>query len=171
VTATIVIRAMTADDWPAVRAIYEAGIATGNATFETAAPAWSAWDAAHLASCRLVADVNGEIAGWAALTKVSGRCVYAGVAEVSVYVASSMRGRGIGRQLLSDLVSESERNGLWTLQAGILAENDASIAIHQRAGFRIVGRREKLGQLNGVWRDVILLERRSTVVGIPPPRD
>jgi L-amino acid N-acyltransferase YncA len=156
---------MTADDWAAVRAIYEEGMATGNATLETAVPSWQSWDAAHLPSCRLVAEAGGETIGWAALTKVSGRCVYAGVAEVSVYVAASARGRGVGRQLLTDLVRESERNGIWTLQAGILAENTASVTLHERCGFRVVGRRERLGQLNGVWRDVLLLERRSLVVG------
>lgn len=164
-TGTIAVRAMTGDDWPAVRAIYEEGMATGHATLETTAPAWPEWDASHLDACRLVADDNGTILGWAALSHVSGRCVYAGVAEVSVYVAASARGRGVGRQLLTDLVRASEQHGIWTLQAGILPENDASVALHHACGFRTVGRRERLGQLNGAWRDVLLLERRSSVVG------
>jgi phosphinothricin acetyltransferase len=155
------IRAMTPDDWPAVRAIYEEGIATGHATFQTSAPSWEQWDADHLAACRIVVEDGGSIAGWAALTPVSGRCVYAGVAEISVYVSSAARGRGIGRQLLTELVRQSEQNGLWTLQAGIFPENAASVAIHERCGFRIVGRRERLGRMHGVWRDVLLLERRS----------
>lgn len=159
------VRGMTAGDWPAVRAIYEEGIATGHATFETSAPAWEQWDGEHLEACRFIADEDGEVLGWAALTKVSGRCVYAGVAEVSVYVAPSARGRGIGRQLLAALVGESERTGLWTLQAGIFPENEASVALHERCGFRIVGRRERLGKMNGAWRDVLLLERRSPTVG------
>jgi L-amino acid N-acyltransferase YncA len=163
--ATVRVRGMTAADWPAVRAIYEAGIATGQATFETSAPAWELWHGDHLQACRLVADEDGELLGWAALTKVSGRCVYAGVAEVSVYVAPAARGRGIGRELLAALVDESEHAGLWTLQAGIFPENEASLALHQRCGFRVVGRRERLGKMNGAWRDVLLLERRSTTAG------
>lgn len=159
------VRAMTAADWPAVRAIYEDGIATGHATFETSAPAWEQWDGDHLEACRLVAEDAGEVLGWAALTQVSGRCVYAGVAEVSIYVAPAAHGRGIGQRLLSALIDQSERAGLWTLQAGIFPENDASVALHERCGFRIVGRREKLGKTNGAWRDVLLLERRSTIAG------
>jgi L-amino acid N-acyltransferase YncA len=158
-------RSMTADDWAAVRRIYEEGIATGHATFQTSAPSWEEWNADHLSACRLVAEDDGRIVGWAALTKVSGRCVYAGVAEISVYVSSSARGRGVGRELLAELVRESEQNGLWTLQAGIFPENAASVAIHERCGFRIVGRRQRLGKMNGAWRDVLLLERRSATVG------
>jgi L-amino acid N-acyltransferase YncA len=153
-------------DWPAVRAIYLEGIATGNATFETSAPEWDAWDAAHLPSCRLAARASGELQGWAALSRVSGRCVYAGVAEVSVYVAAKARSRGIGQALLAALVAASETVGIWTLQAGIFPENLASIEIHRRAGFRVLGVRERLGCMNGWWRDVNLLERRSPVVGI-----
>jgi phosphinothricin acetyltransferase len=153
-------------DWPAVRAIYLEGIATGNATFETEAPSWESWDAAHAAEPRLLArDAGGAVLGWAALTPVSGRCVYAGVGDLSVYVASSARGRGVGRALLLALVSESERAGIWTLQAGIFPENEASLALHKSCGFRDVGRRERIGKMNGVWRDVILLEKRSGTVG------
>lgn len=165
---TLALEPMTAADWPSVRAIYEEGIATGDATFETAAPEWAAWDAGHLPGGRLVARLDGETAGWAALTPVSGRCVYAGVAEVSVYVAELARGRGVGRALLGALVAESERLGLWTLQAGILRENAASIALHTACGFRVVGVRERLGQREGVWRDVVLMERRSAAVGTDP---
>lgn len=154
------IRPLTAADWPDVRRIYEEGIATRNATFATSAPDWPDWDKEHLATCRLVA-VLPEVAGWAALTPVSNRCVYAGVAEVSVYVDNSARGRGIGRALLTALVQASEAEGLWTLQAGILPENLASLRIHESCGFRIVGRRERIGRMDGVWRDVLLLERRA----------
>jgi phosphinothricin acetyltransferase len=164
-TAKVVIEEMRADDWARVRAIYAEGIATGDATFEIDAPSFETWDAAHLRACRLVARIDGEIAGWAALSPVSSRCVYGGVAEVSVYVGEKARGRGVGRKLLSSLVKESERNSLWTLQAGVLAENEASIRLHESCGFRIVGKRERLGKLKGVWRDVVLLERRSRVVG------
>jgi phosphinothricin acetyltransferase len=162
----IVIEAMQDSDWDAVRSIYREGIATGNATFEADAPAWETWDKGHLRACRLVARVDGQVMGWAALSPVSGRCVYAGVAEVSIYVGASARGRGIGQALLAALVEESERAGLWTLQAGIFPENTASIALHRAYGFREVGRRERIGQMNGDWRDVVLMERRSQVVGI-----
>jgi L-amino acid N-acyltransferase YncA len=161
---------MRPEDWPAVRAIYLEGIATGNATFEQNAPEWEKWDAGHLLGTRIVArsggdEVDGEVLGWAALSPVSGRCVYAGVAEISVYVAERARGRGAGRLLMTRLIADSEAAGIWTLQAGIFPENVASIALHERAGFRILGRRERLGQMNGRWRDVVLMERRSAVVG------
>lgn len=166
------IEPMRPDDWAGVRAVYEEGIATGHATFETEAPEWDSWHRAHLESCRWVArDGAGDLCGWAALTPVSGRCVYAGVAEVSVYVAERARGRGLGRQLLERLVESSEQAGLWTLQAGIFPENVPSLRIHIAAGFRKVGRRERIGTLGGVWRDVVLLERRSPVVGLPPASD
>ena len=152
---------MQSEDWSAVRAIYLEGIATGNATFETDVPEWSEWDSAHLPFCRLVARDGGGIVGWAALSSVSRRAVYAGVAEVSVYVAGSQRGKGLGGLLLRRLIEESEIEAIWTLQAGIFPENAASIELHKKFGFREVGRREKIGQLNGVWRDVVLLERRS----------
>lgn len=160
------IRPMTCADWPDVRRIYEEGIATGDATFETAAPDWPEWDAAHRPDCRLVAVEAGAIAGWAALAPVSRREVYAGVAEVSVYVAEAARGRGIGTRLLEALVEASEEAGVWTLQAGLLAENEASLRMHQRCGFRLVGRRERIGRLGGVWRDTLLLERRSKRAGV-----
>ncbi len=160
------IAPMTEQDWPAVREIYLQGIATGNATFEQSAPECKEWDERHLPSCRLVARVEGRIVGWAALSPASSRCVYGGVAEVSIYVAEDARGHGVGRRLLAALVDASEQNGIWTLQAGIFPENQASIRLHQQAGFRIVGRRERLGCMNGVWRDIVLMERRSTVVGV-----
>lgn len=157
---------MTADDWEGVRAVFLEGLATGDATFEREAPAWESWDASHLASPRLVArDEGGAVAGWAALSPVSGRRVYAGVAEVSVYVGSRFRGRGVGRALLEALITASERAGVWTLQAGVFPENEASVRLHKSCGFREVGRRERIGRLGGVWRDTLLLERRSRVVG------
>jgi len=156
---------MTPEDWPSVRAIYIEGIATGNATFEREAPEWEQWDAGHLSVCRLVARAGGSILGWAALSRVSTRAVYAGVAEVSVYVAEAARGGGIGSALLNALIRESERNGIWTLQAGIFQENRASLKIHEQAGFRVVGTRERLGAMDGRWRDVVLMERRSKVAG------
>jgi L-amino acid N-acyltransferase YncA len=162
----ISIRPLTAGDWDAVLAIYLEGIATGNATFQQTAPDWFEWNRSHLAACRIVARSGYEIVGWAALSSVSSRCVYAGVAEVSVYVAQSARGSGIGTQLLASLIAASEAEGIWTLQAGIFPENTASIRLHTKAGFRVVGTRERLGCMNRRWRDVILLERRSSVVGI-----
>ena len=160
--------------WPAVRAIYAEGIATGNATFETELPDWTKWDSGHRKDSRLVAATGktgdpadgGTVLGWAALSPVSGRCVYGGVAEVSVYVAAAARGRGVGTALLRVLVKESEAQGIWTLQAGIFPENVASIALHKSCGFREVGIRHRLGKLGTVWRDVALLERRSKVVGV-----
>jgi phosphinothricin acetyltransferase len=161
------IRALQPADWPAVKTIYEEGIATRNATFETKAPEWESWDASHRPDARFVAeDETGKLCGWAALTPVSGRCVYAGVAEVSVYISESSRGMGVGRLLLSQLVETSELLGLWTLQAGVFPENTASLTLHERLGFRLIGRRERIGQMkDGQWRDTILLERRSQVVG------
>jgi phosphinothricin acetyltransferase len=163
--AGYIISPMREQDWPQVRAIYVEGIATGDATFETSPPDWPGWDAGHLPHSRLVARAGTTLLGWAALSAVSGRCVYGGVAEVSVYVGAAHRGKGVGRDLLRCLVSESERNGIWTLQAGIFPENAGSVAIHEKCGFRLVGRRERLGQMDGRWRDVLLLERRSPVVG------
>lgn len=163
--APVSVSAMRAADWERVRAIYLEGIATGNATFEETAPEWDAWDSKHLKSCRLVARVREDIAGWAALSPYSGRCVYAGVAEVSIYVAAAARGMGVGRALLSQLIAASERDGIWTLQAGIFPENEASIRLHKSQGFRVAGQRERLGRMHGRWRDVVLMERRSSVVG------
>lgn len=159
------IRGMEAADWDGVRAVYLEGIATGDATFETEAPDWEKWDASHLPHCRLVAHSGSMVAGWAALSPVSARRVYAGVAETSVYVAAGFRGEGVGRALLGALVSCSEEHGVWTLQAGIFPENVASLALHRQFGFREVGRRERLGKMRGRWRDVVLLERRSGRVG------
>ena len=159
------IEPMRPEDWPAVREIYLEGIATGNATFEQTAPAWEQWAAGHLPNARFVARTIGDLLGWAALSGVSSRCVYAGVAEVSIYIAERARGCGVGGQLMARLVADSEAAGIWTLQAGIFPENVASIALHERAGFRIVGTRERLCQMNGRWRDVVLMERRSAAVG------
>ena len=161
----IQIRVLVDADWPVVRAIYLEGIATGNATFETEAPAWAAWDAAHFPAPRLVAVSDETIIGWAALTRVSTRMVYAGVAEVSVYVANDARGSGVGGALLEKLVSESEANDIWTLQASIFPENTASLRLHKSCGFREVGRRERIGKMNDIWRDTVLLERRNGVAG------
>jgi L-amino acid N-acyltransferase YncA len=166
---TFEIEELKREHWEQARAIYLEGLATGLATFETEAPGWETWDAAHLTFARLVArsnDEGGEVLGWAALSPVSRRRVYEGVAEVSVYVAQHVRGGGVGGALLRALVKESERNGVWTLQAGIFPENVASLSLHARCGFREVGRRERIGKLGGRWRDTLLLERRSERVGI-----
>jgi L-amino acid N-acyltransferase YncA len=160
------VRAMRSEDWPAVQKIYSEGIATGNATFESETPEWAKWDQGHLRDCRLVALDSERILGWAALSPVSMRRVYSGVAEVSVYVAAEARRRGVGTLLLQSLVEQSEQCGVWTLQAGIFPENIPSIALHKSCGFREVGLRQKLGQRGGIWRDVLLLERRSLLVGV-----
>ena len=160
------LQPLAAAHWPQASTIYEAGITTGHATFATGAPAWAEWDRGHLPHSRLVALATDErVLGWAALAAVSGRCVYAGVAEVSVYVAAAARGQGVGRALLGALVAAAEAAGVWTLQAGIFPENVASRALHAACGFREVGRRERIGQMAGVWRDTLLLERRSVTVG------
>ena len=164
-SAHVAILALVPGDWDDVARIYAEGIATRLATFETEVPSWQAWDGAHLAEHRLMAREDGRAAGWAALAPVSSRCVYAGVAEVSVYVAAAARGHGVGTALLSALVASSEVGGVWTLEAGILPENEASVRMHERCGFRVVGRRERLGRMDGEWRDVLLLERRSRVAG------
>jgi L-amino acid N-acyltransferase YncA len=151
-------------DWPEVAAIFVDGIRTGNATFETEVPTWDEWDRAHT-EARLVAELDGRTAGWAALSAISDRCCYAGVAEDSVYVASWAQGRGVGRALLQELTARADAAGIWTLQAGIFPENKASVRLHLGCGFRLVGVRERLGRLEGVWRDVLLLERRTEAIG------
>jgi L-amino acid N-acyltransferase YncA len=162
----VCVRDLRPADWPEVRTIYEEGIATGDATFESEPPDWEAFDAGRLPAPRLVAeDEHGRVVGWAVLGPVSSRCVYGGVAEVSVYVAAVARGRGVGSRLLAELVSRSEAAGLWTLQAGIFPENEATLALHRKLGFREVGRRVRIGKMAGRWRDTLLLERRSDVVG------
>ena len=158
------LRELRPDDWPAVRAIYAEGIRSGHATFETETPSWEVWEAAH-PELRLVAERDGAIVGWAALSPVSARRCYRGVGEVSLYVAEEARGAGLGRVLLERLVALSEAAGYWTLTAGVFPENEASLRLHTACGFRQVGVRERLGELGGVWRDVVLLERRSTLVG------
>jgi phosphinothricin acetyltransferase len=152
------------DDWPEVARIYEEGIATGNATFETEVPSWEAWDRAHLPEHRFVAERDGRVAGWIALLPVSPRACYAGVAEISAYVGEEARGRGVGSELLATATESSERAGIWTLQTGVFPENSASLGLLQRFGFRVLGTQERIGRLHGVWRDVVLLERRSEVV-------
>jgi L-amino acid N-acyltransferase YncA len=159
-TETVVVRSMRDEDWPGVRAVYIQGIATGNATFETEAPSFERWSNSHLADQRFVA-VRGEgVVGWAALSPVSDRCAYAGVAEVSVYVGEKARGERIGRRLLETLIASADAAQIWTIQTGIFPENTASVQLHLRCGFRVVGTRERLGQLHGRWRDVLFLERR-----------
>jgi phosphinothricin acetyltransferase len=155
---------MTSEDWPAVEAIYAAGIATGEATFETAPPSWKEFDAGRLPDHRLVAVEDGEVVGWAALSPTSSRPCYAGVVEHSVYVAEAARGRGVGRALMEELIAGADAARLWTIQTSIFPENVASVTLHERAGFRVVGRRERIAELNGAWRDTVLLERRSTRV-------
>ena len=161
----LVIEPMSPADWEQVRAIYEEGIRAGNATFETSAPDWEQWDKGHLPFCRLVARNSGAVVGWAALSPVSARKAYAGVAEASIYVSQSAQGRGIGTALQEELTRQSEAHGIWTLQAVVFAENTASLALLKKSGFREVGRRERISQLDGRWRDTILLERRSPAVG------
>jgi L-amino acid N-acyltransferase YncA len=160
------IKPLEAHHWNDVKRIYEEGIATRNATFETSAPSWDAWNSAHLKSCRFVVLDGDVVAGWAALTPVSGRCVYAGVADISIYVSEIYRGKKIGSMLLRQLIASSELEGLWTLQAGIFPENRASVALHERNGFYLIGARQKIGKMDNVWRDTLLLERRSKTVGL-----
>ncbi len=154
------------NNYTAVTKIYLEGIATGHATFQTQAPTWGNWDKSHLPFCRLAAFENGEMLGWAALSPVSARCVYVGVAEVSIYVASSVRGKGIGKILFAQLIKESEENGMWTLQSAIFPENESSIKLHEGMGFRKIGYREKIGKMNDVWIDNVIMERRSKIVGV-----
>ena len=160
------IRPMKPEDWSEVARIYAEGIETGIATFETRVPDYESWDRAHLSACRLVADGGDRLLGWAALSPVSGRCVYGGVAELSVYVGAGSRGRGVGRALLAKLIPASETAGLWTLQSGIFPENVPSINLHLAMGFRQLGYRERVGKRDGHWKDNVLFERRSPVVGV-----
>jgi len=162
---SFLLAALQPSDWEQVRDIYLEGIATRNATFEIDAPNWERWNASHLQFGRLVARDGEVVLGWSALSAVSDRCCYAGVAEASVYVGARHRGQGVGKALLQAAIEHSERNGIWTLQVGIFPENHASLTLVTKCRFREVGRRERLGKLDGVWRDVLLLERRSTVVG------
>lgn len=160
------IVAINKEYYPEIANIYKQGIDTGNATFETSAPSWKVWDENKLPHSRFVAIENDVVTGWAALSKVSNRCVYEGVAEVSIYVSEKHRGKGIGKMLMENLVKESESNGIWTLQSGMFPENKATIALHKTFDFRVIGFREKIGKLAGVWRDSIIMERRSKIVGI-----
>lgn len=161
----VTIRPMNNSDWSAVSKIYEDGIKTGYATFETSVPSFEDWDENHLSSCRFIAERDGVAIGWAALSPVSSRCVYGGVAEVSVYVDTAYHGLGVGKMLMENLIHKSEKEGLWTLQSGIFPENHGSIRLHEKVGFRKIGYREKVGKLHGVWKDNLLFERRSTTVG------
>jgi L-amino acid N-acyltransferase YncA len=158
------VRDLRPADWAEVARIYAEGIETGNATFETEVPSWQAWDAAHLSDHRLVAERDGRVAGWIALAPVSSRDCYAGVAEVSAYVAEDARGTGVGAALLAAVIEGSERAGIWTLQTGVFPENAVSLGLLRRFGFRELGVQERVGRLHGIWRDVVLLERRSEVV-------
>jgi len=159
------VREMTATDWPSVARIYREGIDTGVATFELATPVYEDWDRGHLPFCRLLVTENNHILGWAALSAVSGRCVYGGVAEVSIYVGADARGRGVGKKLMEVLIPASEAVGIWTLQSGIFPQNLVSIQLHKSCGFRYIGKRERIAKRNGLWYDNLLFERRSTVVG------
>lgn len=162
----IILSKMLPGHWNQVAKIYRQGIETGMATFEKKVPSWEAWDGNHIKECRIIAKEVDKVIGWAALSNVSSRCVYGGVAEVSVYVGTANRGMGVGELLLKNLIDQSEKLGYWTLQSGIFPENKKSIELHQKAGFRIIGYREKIGQLDGVWKDNILMERRSKKVGL-----
>lgn len=160
------IRNMTQEDWPEVAKIYLDGISTGYATFETLVPDFQSWDKSHIKECRLIAEKEGKILGWAALSPVSSRCVYGGIGEVSVYISSRSRGLGVGEALLLKLIEESEKEGYWTIQAGIFPENIASIKLHKKVGFRFIGKREKIGKTkDGLWKDNLLFEKRSEIVG------
>jgi L-amino acid N-acyltransferase YncA len=164
IATAVDVRDLRPDDWPEVSRIFGEGIATGNATFETEVPAWDDWDEAHLDEHRFVAEREGRVIGWIALAPVSSRECYAGVAEVSAYVREGARGEGVGAELLAALVESSERAGVWTLQTGVFPENERSLGLLRRFGFRAIGTQERIGRLHGVWRDVVLLERRSEVV-------
>jgi len=162
----LTFRSLFERDWSMVSEIYSDGLDTGNASFETNIPSWEDWDNRHLKSCRIIAEINGQVVGWSALSPISSRCIYGGVAELSVYVSAEFRRKKIGTKLLECLIKESEDNGIWTLQAGVFPENKASLELHKRLDFREIGFQEKIGKLNGVWRDILLLERRSENIGI-----
>lgn len=162
----ITIRPFVKSDFPSVKDIYQQGIDSGDATFQEQAKDYDDWNESVLSNCRLVAENNRQIIGWAALSSASNRCVYSGIAEVSVYVSSNSQGSGVGNSLLESLIKASEEQGIWTLQAGIFPENKASIHIHSKNGFKVLGIRDKLGQMNGIWRDIVFMERRSKVVGL-----
>jgi phosphinothricin acetyltransferase len=160
----VVLEELRPEHWPEVARIYAEGISTGNATFETEVPSWEQWDRTHLAEHRFVALRDGAVVGWVAVSAVSDRCVYGGVVENSVYVDDEARGQGVGRLLLERLIASTEGAGIWTIQTGIFPENEVSVRLHERVGFEVVGRRKRLGKLHGIWRDVLLLERRSDLV-------
>ena len=163
-TEKLTIQELRPEHWPGVIRVYAEGIATGNATFETEVPAWEAWDSSHLADHRFVALREGKVVGWAAASAVSGRCCYSGVVENSVYVAEAARGQGVGRRLLEELIASTEAAGIWTIQAGMFPENEGSIRLHEAVGFEKVGTHRRLGKLDDLWRDVLLLERRSETI-------
>lgn len=163
---SVEIKHINPEDWPSIAKIYKQGIDTGIATFETEVPSQEHWDYAHINACRLAAWIENHLVGWAALSPVSGRCVYGGVAEVSVYVDTERQGMGIGSKLLEHLITESEQEGFWTLQSGIFPQNMASINLHKKLGFRTIGYRQKVGKLKGIWYDNVLMERRSKIIGI-----
>ncbi|MEO9892360.1 N-acetyltransferase family protein [Aurantibacter sp.] len=162
----ITIRPMKKSDWNAVSKIYAEGIATGIATFEKEIPTYESWNSSHLNTCRLIAEQNNTVLGWAALSPVSSRCVYGGVAEVSVYINAISRGQGVGSKLMQSLIISSEKEGLWTLQSGIFPENIGSCKLHKKSGFRYIGKRERVGKIDGLWKDNLLYERRSTIIGV-----
>ena len=163
----VTFRPLVPADWPEVAEIYRQGIESGDATFETEVPTWDSWNAGHSPDCRIVAEMDGRTVGFAVLSPISGRCVYDGVREVTIYIAESARGRGVGSALLRELVADTEASGIWTLEAGIFPENGASIRIFERCGFRILGTHERLGRFHdGRWRDVVLMERRSWIAGV-----
>ena len=163
---SMIIDEMITEDWESVCSIYEEGILTGNATFQVTVPSWEEWDRSHLTGLRFVERLKSEVIAWIALTPISSRCVYEGVAEVSIYISKAVRGRGVGSRLFDILIEQSEKKGYWTLQSGIFPENTASLQLHKKHGFIVVGKREKIGKLNGIWRDVLLLERRSNINGL-----
>lgn len=163
-SSDVMIRSMVAEDWPDVSRIYQAGMDTNLATFQTDCPSYEEWDTSHIAECRFVAELNGNVVGWAALSPVSSRCVYAGVAEVSVYIDSNAQGMGIGAALMDELSRASEQEGYWTLQSGIFDNNAASLRLHEKCGYRMVGYRDKIGKdRTGTWRNTVLMERRNDI--------